>query len=193
MQGGTCEATAYALYGYRTAAMCVALGNYHNCGPGDRIAPEYVSLEDTLGKAWRRFADRTKIPPIAERHEFGDRDRKPTIKFVLLRQIGQAMTRESSASDLASRRPNNARERFQERTLPGPVGTDDGCKARRQEFAGQALECVSCAIAHGKVANRDTFISPTTSTRRAGIVTAVKITSESGLRPVPQSRKQRAE
>jgi endoglucanase len=51
MQGGTCEATAYALYGYRTAAMCVALGNYHNCGPADRIAPEYVSLEDTLGMA----------------------------------------------------------------------------------------------------------------------------------------------
>ena len=51
MQGGTCEATAYALYGYRTAAMCVALGNYHNCGPGDRIAPEYVSLGDTLGMA----------------------------------------------------------------------------------------------------------------------------------------------
>ncbi len=51
MQGGTCEATAYALYGYRTAAMCVALGNYHNCGPGDRIAPEYVSLEDSLGMA----------------------------------------------------------------------------------------------------------------------------------------------
>ena len=51
MQGGTCEATAYALYGYRTAAMCVALGNYHNCGPGDRIAPEYVSVTDTLGMA----------------------------------------------------------------------------------------------------------------------------------------------
>ena len=51
MQGGTCEATAYALYGYRTAAMCVALGNYHNCGPDDRIAPEYVSVADTLGMA----------------------------------------------------------------------------------------------------------------------------------------------
>jgi len=51
MQGGTCEATAYALYGYRTAAMCVALGNYHNCGPGDHIAPEYVSVDDTLGMA----------------------------------------------------------------------------------------------------------------------------------------------
>lgn len=51
MQGGTCEATAYALHGYRTAAMCVALGNYHNCGPDDRIAPEFVSLGDTLGMA----------------------------------------------------------------------------------------------------------------------------------------------
>jgi len=51
MQGGTCEGTAYALYGYRTAAMCVALGNYHNCGSGDRIAPEFVSIGDTLGMA----------------------------------------------------------------------------------------------------------------------------------------------
>ncbi|MEO6741402.1 MAG: M20/M25/M40 family metallo-hydrolase [Chthoniobacteraceae bacterium] len=51
MQGGTCEATAYAIYGYRTAAMCVALGNYHNCGLDDRIAPEFVSLDDTLGMA----------------------------------------------------------------------------------------------------------------------------------------------
>lgn len=49
MQGGTCEATAYALYGYRTAAMCVALGNYHNCGPGGRIASEYVSVQDSVG------------------------------------------------------------------------------------------------------------------------------------------------
>ena len=51
MQGGTCEATAYALYGYRTAAMCVALGNYHNCGPANRIAPEYVSVSDAVAMA----------------------------------------------------------------------------------------------------------------------------------------------
>lgn len=51
MQGGTCEATAYALYGYRTAAMCVALGNYHNCGPADRIAPEFVSVDDAVAMA----------------------------------------------------------------------------------------------------------------------------------------------
>ena len=62
MQGGTCEATAYALYGYRTAAMCVALGNYHTCGPGDLIAPEYVSLEDSLGMARLCVAATTAAP-----------------------------------------------------------------------------------------------------------------------------------
>jgi len=51
MQGGTCEATAYALYGYRTAAICVALGNYHNCGPKEKIASEYVSVADAVGMA----------------------------------------------------------------------------------------------------------------------------------------------
>ena len=45
MSGGTCEATAFQLYEYRTAALCVALGNYHNCGPGaDR--KRVVSVED---------------------------------------------------------------------------------------------------------------------------------------------------
>ena len=51
MQGGTCEATAYDLYGYRTAALCVALGNYHNCGPNEKIAPEYVNIADAVGMA----------------------------------------------------------------------------------------------------------------------------------------------
>lgn len=46
MPGGTCEATAYQLHGFRSAALCVALGNYHNCGPKNQIAPEYVSLSD---------------------------------------------------------------------------------------------------------------------------------------------------
>ena len=49
MPGGTCEATAYQLSGYRSAALCVALGNYHNCGPKNQIAPEYVSLADVQG------------------------------------------------------------------------------------------------------------------------------------------------
>lgn len=49
MSGGTCEATAYQEFGFQTAAVCVALGNYHNCGPRHRIAAEYVSVADALG------------------------------------------------------------------------------------------------------------------------------------------------
>ena len=49
MSGGTCEATAYQLYGYRTSALCVALGNYHNWGPDLTIAPEFVALDDVEG------------------------------------------------------------------------------------------------------------------------------------------------
>jgi endoglucanase len=49
MSGGVCEATAYQLYDYRTAGLCVALGNYHNCGPNEQIAPEYVSIDDVAG------------------------------------------------------------------------------------------------------------------------------------------------
>ncbi|EEF61988.1 peptidase M42 [Pedosphaera parvula] len=46
MYGGTCEATAYQEYGFQTTAVCVALGNYHNCGVKTKIAPEFVSLHD---------------------------------------------------------------------------------------------------------------------------------------------------
>ncbi len=51
MSGGSCEATAFRLYGVRCGAMCVALGNYHNCGPDERIEPEFVALEDVRGLA----------------------------------------------------------------------------------------------------------------------------------------------
>jgi putative aminopeptidase FrvX len=49
MPGGTCEATAYQLYGYRSAALCVALGNYHNCAPENEIGAEFVSFSDVQG------------------------------------------------------------------------------------------------------------------------------------------------
>jgi endoglucanase len=48
MSGGTCEATAYQEYGFQCAAVCVALGNYHNCGPRNQVAAEYVSLFDAV-------------------------------------------------------------------------------------------------------------------------------------------------
>jgi endoglucanase len=46
LDGGTCEATAYQLYGYRCVAASLALGNYHNCTPDETIAPEFVAVED---------------------------------------------------------------------------------------------------------------------------------------------------
>lgn len=48
MSGGTCEATAYQEFGFQTAAVCVALGNYHNCAEKNRIAEEFVSIADAL-------------------------------------------------------------------------------------------------------------------------------------------------
>lgn len=49
MSGGTCEGTAFQEYGFQTGALCVALGNYHNCGAKDRIAAEFVSQSDAEG------------------------------------------------------------------------------------------------------------------------------------------------
>ena len=49
LDGGTCEATAYQVYGYTCAAASLALGNYHNCTPEGTIAAEYVAIDDFIG------------------------------------------------------------------------------------------------------------------------------------------------
>lgn len=49
MDGGTCESTAYQLYGYRSAALCVPLGNYHNMSERGRIEVESIRLSDLVG------------------------------------------------------------------------------------------------------------------------------------------------
>ena len=67
MSGGTCEATAYQLYGYRSAGLCVALGNYHNCGPDTQIASEFVSVDDVTGMV-RLMTAATLSPPAANPH-----------------------------------------------------------------------------------------------------------------------------
>ncbi len=51
MDGGTTEATAYDLLGYESGAACLALGNYHNAGPNNRIAAETIHLGDVEGLA----------------------------------------------------------------------------------------------------------------------------------------------
>lgn len=46
MDGGTCEATAFAGFGYRAGGLCLPLGNYHNIGRDLRPRTEYVSVSD---------------------------------------------------------------------------------------------------------------------------------------------------
>jgi len=62
MSGGTCEATAYQESGFKSAAVCVALGNYHNCGERNRIRAEYVSIGDACGMVDLLVAAAQKMP-----------------------------------------------------------------------------------------------------------------------------------
>ena len=54
MSGGTCEATAFAVFGYRATGLAFPLGNYHNAttrisDPDGGVAAEYIRLSDYLG------------------------------------------------------------------------------------------------------------------------------------------------
>lgn len=58
MPGGTCEATAFAEFGYEATCACLPLGNYHNmidtslpedAKPTGGIGPEYISMDDYFG------------------------------------------------------------------------------------------------------------------------------------------------
>ncbi len=49
MDGGSCESTAYNLWGVRAGAACLALGNYHNCDERGGIGPERVDWNDFEG------------------------------------------------------------------------------------------------------------------------------------------------
>jgi putative aminopeptidase FrvX len=52
MGGGTCEASVFHRAGLPTGALCVALNNYHNMGPGSALRSESISLRD-----WQRLYD----------------------------------------------------------------------------------------------------------------------------------------
>jgi len=46
MPGGTCESTAYAMFGHTATGLCLPLANYHNMGRGGQIRPEQVHTGD---------------------------------------------------------------------------------------------------------------------------------------------------
>ena len=53
MSGGTCEATAFAVFGYRATGIAFPLGNYHNAttrisDPDGGVGAEYIKLSDFL-------------------------------------------------------------------------------------------------------------------------------------------------
>ena len=51
MPGGSCEATAYDVYGFAAAAVCVPLGNYHNMNAATgKLGAEYIDVND-----WRNM------------------------------------------------------------------------------------------------------------------------------------------
>ena len=84
MDGGSCESTAYNLWGVRAGALCLALGNYHNCGPRGAIAPEFVDWDDLEGlirllveaaSTWRRQEPGARMRARLERIWAAERGR----------------------------------------------------------------------------------------------------------------------
>lgn len=49
MGAGGCEASAFAAHGYAVTGMAYPLGAWHNAGPENTIAAEYISLNDFAG------------------------------------------------------------------------------------------------------------------------------------------------
>jgi endoglucanase len=69
MDGGSCESTAYNLWDVAAGGLCLALGNYHNCGPRGAIAPEFVDWDDfeSLVALMREAAIRWRGEPAGDR------------------------------------------------------------------------------------------------------------------------------
>lgn len=49
MNGGTCEATPFNLYGIKASGLAIPLGNYHNERPDGRPGAEFIHLTDVEG------------------------------------------------------------------------------------------------------------------------------------------------
>lgn len=86
MSGGTCEATAFSLHGYRATGVAIPLGNYHNMGPGNRLAAEFVAVKD--------LATAVDLIDLAARNARTTLRRGPALRVRLnafLRQYGKRL------------------------------------------------------------------------------------------------------
>jgi putative aminopeptidase FrvX len=69
MGGGTCEASVFHRAGLPTGALCVALNNYHNMGPGTSVRAESISLRDIQGLYDFLYFLATEAKPVRESDE----------------------------------------------------------------------------------------------------------------------------
>jgi putative aminopeptidase FrvX len=81
MSGGTCEATPWGLFGYRTTGVAIPLGNYHNMGPRKRLAPEIVAVRD--------LATAVDLLELAARHAAFGLRRDERLKRRVMRYLRQ--------------------------------------------------------------------------------------------------------
>jgi putative aminopeptidase FrvX len=65
MGGGACEATVFQRAGFATGALCVAMNQYHNMGPGDDVRCESISLRDWQGLYDFLYFLATAAKPVA--------------------------------------------------------------------------------------------------------------------------------
>ena len=86
MAGGSCEATAFGVYGYRAAGLCLPLANYHNMGNLDEVEagsgkatplPEVIALGD--------FHALVDLLLLSAHAVDGEGDLKPTARSALRR------------------------------------------------------------------------------------------------------------
>jgi endoglucanase len=92
MSGGTCEATAFALYGYRTTGLAFPLGNYHNAttrisDPDGGVDAEYIRLSDYLDGV-KLIAE--AAASVAKRNDSPTRRRLRQIPDDVRRRLGEA-------------------------------------------------------------------------------------------------------
>ncbi len=69
MSGGTCEASGFRFYGYRSTGIAFPLGNYHNAAPDGSVQAEHIHIDDFVGgvrmavEAARSVGKRMDAPP----------------------------------------------------------------------------------------------------------------------------------
>ncbi len=72
MDGGVCEASALARFGYRTGGLAIPLGNYHNMGEHG-IAAESIRLDDFRGLCMFLAAFASRPPDQKRKDAFEER------------------------------------------------------------------------------------------------------------------------